>query len=138
MIIALMSVAIFAYYEFAPVKYALKQSDIEEIQISYYYVKWTQVTGASWKIIGDDNGFYDEEIYIIAEGEVPSVIENYDIASGDNTYICYGNLIGMGRIGDSEEPLPKYQFIGWDIVYPINRGSLNLLMPQGWLCRADF
>ena len=104
-------IAIFICYNmFYPVKAAVSQSDLDYIQRPYYLVKWVQVTGSSWMIIGDQDGYYKEGIYIIAEGEVPfKNYFNYDIMTGDNTYICYGDYIGESDIPGGEI-LKKYQF----------------------------
>ena len=123
---------------FAPVKFALKQSDLKEINEPYYLVKWVQVTGASWMIVGDQNGYYEQPIYVIAEGETPSIVKNYSIATGDNIYLCYGNYIGKETILDGEEMLEKYNFTGWDILYPIRRNGLLPFMPERYLCKLDF
>jgi len=121
---------------YSPVKYALKQTELDALNDSYYLVQWTQATGSSWKIIGDQDGYFDREVYIIAKGEVPSIVNNYDIATGQNTYICYGYYAGETRI-DGNEMLGEYQFSGWDVLFPVKRNGLSLL-PKSYLCKYDY
>lgn len=122
---------------FAPVKYAVYQDDLNQLKEPYYIVKWVQVTGSSWMIIGDQNGYYERGKYIVAGGEIPSVVDNYSIATGDNTFICYGKCSGKTNIGGGET-LETYQFSGWDIMYPVRRNGLIPFLPGKYLCKMDF
>ena len=121
---------------FTPVKYALKQSDLDSKE-AYFLIKWIQVTGSDWMIIGDQNGLYEHPLYIIADGKIPSVVSNYAIATGHNTYICYGSYEGEADIGGGHF-LSKYHFTDWDILYPVQRNGLIPFMPKGYLCKWDF
>ncbi|MBO4898101.1 MAG: hypothetical protein J5590_07380 [Clostridia bacterium] len=138
-IIIIIFVVIFFGYKvwFAPVKYAVSQEDLLNSKEQYYLVQWVQVTGSSWMIVGDQNGYYEHGKYIVAKGEVPSVVENYSIATGHNTYICYGEYCGKTDIGGGDI-LETYQFSGWDILYPVKRNGLIPFLPKKFLCKMDF
>ncbi|MBP3361304.1 MAG: hypothetical protein J6N52_10650 [Clostridia bacterium] len=120
-----------------PVKYALKQEDLANIETPYFLVQWTQVTGSSWMIVGDQDGYYDNAKYVIANGETPSVVQNYDVATGHNTYVCYGSYVGETEIPGGEI-LSEYQFTGWDILYPVKRNMPISLLPKSYLCKFDY
>jgi len=124
---------------FYPVKYALKQENLENIETPYFLVQWTQVTGSSWVLVGDHNGYFGEPIYIVANGAMPFERRfNYAIATGHNTYICYGNYVGEREISDGGDKFSEYQFTGWDILYPVKRNGLIQFLPKSYLCKLDF
>lgn len=122
---------------FIPVKQAIRQDELNHLKEPYYLIQWVQVTGSEWMIIGDQNGQYEQPKYIVAKGEIPSIVKNYDIATGHNTYICYGEYSGKTDIGGGEI-LETYQFNGWDILYPVKRNTPIPFMPKGYLCTLDF
>ncbi len=122
---------------FVPVKYAVSKEDLLNSKEQYYLVQWVQVTSSSWMVVGDQNGYYEHGKYIVAKGEVPSVVENYSIATGHNTYICYGKYCGETDIGGGEI-METYQFSGWDILYPVKRNGLIPFLPKKYLCKMDF
>ena len=105
---------------FTPVKYAITNESLNKSSRPYFLLQWIQITGSEWAVIGDQNGLYQNPRYIVAKGNVPSAIENYNIATGNNTYICYGNFIGYTDIHENIK-LETYQFTDWDILYPIKR-----------------
>jgi hypothetical protein len=80
-------------------------------------MEWTQVTGSEW--------------------ETPSVVQNYHFAIGKNTYVCYGNYVGEIDIGNGDM-LSKYQFTGWDILYPVKRDGIIPFLPKSYICKWDF
>jgi hypothetical protein len=121
-------------YLLFPVKYALKQKDLDALEKPYFLIQWVQVTGSSWRIVGDQNGYYDKQNYIVESGEIPYIVGNYSIAIGDNTYICYGHYIGEDKIFDFSE----YQFTGWDILYPVKRDAIIPFWPKSYLSKLDF
>jgi hypothetical protein len=125
-------------YLLFPVKYALKQKDLDVLEKPYFFIKWTQVTGSSWRIVGDQDGYYDRSKYIITNGGgCPHIVGNYDIARADNTYICYGYYIGEGK--DYGGPIfSEYQCTGWDILYPVKRDAIIPFWPKSYLSRLDF
>jgi hypothetical protein len=129
---------IICYVLFAPVKYALKQSELDRKKTPYYLVQWVQITGSSWAIIGDHNGRYENVEYITINGEAPSVVKNYAVATGPNTYICYGNYLGESIISDSGDSVSVYQFTDWDILYPVKRNGLIPFLSESYLCKLDF
>lgn len=122
---------------FIPVKQAVRQDELNNSSKPYYLVQWIQVTGSEWMVIGDQNGQYEQPKYIVVKGELPSIVKNYDIATGHNTYICYGEYLGETDIGGGEV-LETYQFNGWDILYPVKRNTPIPFMPKGYLCKQDF
>jgi len=126
-----------AAYLFSPVKQAIKQEDLQNIETPYYLVKWVQVTGSSWKIIGDQDGLFDEPLYIEITGEWPYIVKDYAIATGQNTYICYGYYAGVSEHSNSTIEISDYHFTGWDILYPIKRNGALPFEPESYLSRLD-
>jgi hypothetical protein len=147
----------FAGYLLFPVKFALTQKNLDALKKPYFLVEWTQVTGSSWEIVGDQHGRYDKAIYIIehrdipymiknstykteyivGSGETPSIVRNYNFAIGENTYICYGNYVGEIGIGNSKK-FSEYQFTDWDILYPVKRDGIIPFLPKSYICKLDF
>lgn len=121
---------------FTPVKYAVSKDSLNKSNRPYFLLQWIQITGSEWVIIGDQNGLYENPKYIVAKGNVPSAIENYNIATGNNTYICYGNFIGYTDIHEDIK-LETYQFTDWDILYPIKRNLPIEFWPKGYICKLD-
>jgi len=64
---------IFVGYLLFPVKFALKQKDLDSLKKPYFLIEFTQVTSSSWKIVGDQNGYYEHGAYIIDDYEVQHI-----------------------------------------------------------------
>ena len=123
-----------------PIKYALFIEDLADAENPYYLVQWTQVTGSSWRIIGDQNGYFENPQYIIIEGEAPSVVKNNSVATGENIYVCYGEYMGENEIANTGMIFDTYKFTDWDILYPVRRETIlpSWFYPIGYLSKADF
>ena len=122
-------------YLFWPIKFAVKLDDLQNQDKAFYFVKWTQVTGSSGRIIGDQSGEYTEAKYVVLQGEIPDIVKNYEIASAGNVYVCYGEYVGeVEFMGDR---LSVYNSTGWDVLYPVKRNAVFPFWPKGYLCRRD-
>lgn len=115
-----------------PMKYTV---NIDKAKKDNYIIVESQATtAATWRIIGDENGIYDEPLDATLKGNYPKV--SYDVLTGGNKYICYGvfdeNVVSLAGYKNA-----VYNVTDWDIVYPISRGRVLCFMPQKWLCRFD-
>lgn len=117
---------------FIPVKFAVDDADLQSIE-KYHIVKWTQVTGASFIIIGDENGYYEQGIYIEVEEDTPFIADDYELLSGDNCYIVKGEIIGDANNDDTY----IYEAAEWNIKYPVKRNSIIPLLPKSYVCLFD-
>lgn len=129
-------ILIFFVYQISPVKYAIQEKSLENLDEQYYLVKYTLTTSSTWMIIGDNTGYYSTPKYVILEGDVPDIVKNYDIATGDNVYVCYGEYIGEKETA-AQETLSAYNLTGWDIVYPVKRNSVFQFWPKSYISRMD-
>jgi hypothetical protein len=135
----LLVLAIWVYkVRVVPVRYALKPSDLKNLQTLYFLVEWTQVTVSSWMVVGDQNGYYEQAKCVIIDGEDPSMVENYAVATGDNTCICYGEYIEERYLSEVQETLSDYRSTGWTVLYPVKRDGLLPFMPKNYLRALDF
>lgn len=148
---------IFVGYLFFPVKFTLKQKDLDALEKPYFLIEWVQITGSSWMIVGDEDGYYDQVAYIVDEkdiqhikdmgdqgkyiisnGEMPSIVRTDDFTMWHNTYIVYVNYVGERDVGISKT-ISEYEFTGWDVLYPVKRdGSIIPFLPKSYICKWDF
>ncbi|MDR0517619.1 MAG: hypothetical protein LBH25_11305 [Fibromonadaceae bacterium] len=150
-VIILMPLFLVAYL-FFPVKFALKQKDLNALEKPYFLIEWTQVTGSSWMIVGDQNGYYEQVVYIvddkniqainnvskyiIGNGEMPSVVRSDDFTMWPSTYVGYVNYVGERDIGINKT-ISEYEFTGWDVLYPVKRDGF-LFFLESYICKWDF
>lgn len=134
-LILVLILTVFAYW-ISPVKHAIKEESLKNTGEHYYLIKYTQTTVSMWKIIGDNTGYYQTPKYVILEGDVPDIVKNYDIAIGDNVYVCYGEYIGEKET-PAQEILSAYNLTGWDILYPVKRDSVFQFWPKSYISRMD-
>lgn len=127
---------VFLVYLIFPVKYAIKQENLNNSDEQYYLVKYTFTTASNWMILGDNTGYYQTPEYVVLEGDVPDIVKNYDIATGDNVYVCYGEYIGEKETA-AQETLSAYKLTGWDILYPVKRNSVFQFWPKSYISRMD-
>lgn len=132
-----LSVVAFFVYQIWPVKFAIKADDLKNSDRSYYLVKWTRATASTWMIIGDQTGEYSEAQYVVLQGNVPDIVSNYDIAIGQNIYVCYGEYLGERENLDTGETIGEYQITDWDILYPVRRNSVFPFWPKSYLSQMD-
>lgn len=128
---------IFCGYQITPVKAAIRPDELEKLNTPYYLVKWTRTTQSTWMIIADENGAYAQAEYVSLQGEIPDIVQNYDIATGDNVYLCYGEYRGEIETAAREEPMREYYLSGWDILYPVKRNAIFSFWPKSYLCQMD-
>lgn len=133
--VILVLVIAFGVYLLWPIQRAVKPDELYDLDEPYFFVKWARVTGSDWMIIGDQNGEYSEAKYVVLQGKIPDIVKNYDIATGGNVYVCYGEYIGEEEfMGDR---FGVYNSTGWDILYPVKRNAIFPFWPKGYLCRRD-
>ena len=137
LVIGVLSIVVFCVYQIWPIKIAIKSAELKNLDEPYYLVKWTRTTATTWMLIGDHTGEYAEARYVALQGATPDIVENYDIATGDNVYICYGEYTGEKQTPAMEETLHTYNLTGWDILYPVNRNSVFSFWPKSYLSRMD-
>ena len=72
-----------------PVKYAKMEADFYKYENAILIKRTFYATGASWKIVGDSNSFYDKENIcdIWLEKDDNPIIE-MPLSEYDNTYLC--------------------------------------------------
>ena len=116
---------------FIPIKISVRDSELEKYD-TFHIIKATQVTGASWKIIGDEKGYYDEPVYIDVKN-LPFIAYDYELFFGDNIYVFCGNITNETEIDD----VYQYEVNSWDIKYPIKRNSLLDILPEKYICIYD-
>ena len=131
----LVLLGVYFAYEIWPVKTAITQDEIKELNAPYYLVKKEFSSAAQWIVIGDQNGEYPEPRYADLRGKFPSV--DYVLQIMDNVYVCYGEYVGQRDNPAVTEPFYVFDVSGWDILYPVKRDSVFQLWPKGYLCRID-
>lgn len=116
-----------------PIDFAVTRWDLLKDMNSYYIVEWDQITGASWKIVGNQDGYYDIPMYVEVDGDLPAISSKIHLSSGGNKYICRGTFIKESEIND----IYIYNFDNWDILYPISRNSIFDFLPDNYICLMD-
>ena len=120
---------------YPPVKYAVKLENLSQNE-PYFLIKNAQVTGAYWQLIGDQNGMYDEGVFIHVKSGEPTIVKNLDFAFMDNTYVCYGKYVDDVMV--ASESRPSYEFSYWTILYPIKRNSIfYVIEPKSYIYKAE-
>ena len=72
-----------------PVKYTKTEEDFYKYKNAILIKETFYATGASWKIVGDSNGFYDEEhIHDIWLEIDDNPIREMPLSEYGNTYLC--------------------------------------------------
>ncbi len=119
---------------FIPIKFAVKQEDLDRSE-NYIIVKVQTATVAPWIAIGDNKGNYDMPKDVRLSGNVPSGF-NYDVAVGQNAFVCYGKSGGTKDLYGEE--YEDFNVERWEILYPVKRNSnLDWIWPDSYLCIFD-
>ena len=98
-----------------PVKYAKMEADFYKYENAILIKRTFYATGASWKIVGDSNSFYDKENIcdIWLEKDDKPIIE-MPLSEYDNTYLCIVKKIEGGKYWDEGgEYFEAYKLIDW-------------------------
>ena len=97
----LLIIIIYLISAWIPVKYAKTEKDFYKYDNAILIKETFYATGASWKIVGDGNGFYDKEhIYDIWLEIDDKAIRELPLSEYDNTYLC---IVGLRYNRDTEE-----------------------------------
>lgn len=126
-----------------PVKYAEMEADFYKYENAILIKRTFYATGASWKIVGDSNSFYDKENIcdIWLEKDDKPIIE-MPLSEYDNTYLCIVKKIEGGKYWEEGcEYFEAYKLIDWYPIYPIKRETIILpecMYPSGFLNKYDF
>ncbi|WP_242977597.1 hypothetical protein [Lachnoanaerobaculum umeaense] len=126
-----------------PVKYAKMEADFYKYENAILIKRTFYATGASWKIVGDSNSFYDKENIcdIWLEKDDKPIIE-MPLSEYDNTYLCIVKKIEGGKYWEEGgEYFEAYKLIDWYPIYPIKREKIILpecMYPSGFLNKYDF
>ena len=126
-----------------PVKYAKMEEDFYKYENAILIKRTFYATGASWKIVGDSNSFYDKENIcdIWLEKDDKPIIE-MPLSEYDNTYLCIVKKIEGGKYWEEGgEYFEAYKLIDWYPIYPIKRETIILqecMYPSGFLNKYDF
>ena len=126
-----------------PVKYAKMEEDFYEYENAILIKRTFYATGASWKIVGDSNSFYDKEnIHDIWLEKDDNPMREMPLSEYDNTYLCIVKKIEGGKYWEEGgEYFEAYKLIDWYPIYPIKRETVILpgwLYPAGFLNKYDF
>jgi hypothetical protein len=139
-IIAMIFILIFIYLRYIRVpdhimKTAVTQSSL--IGKNYVICRRARVTGFDWLVITDNNGMKYEYCNIIGANPFSELNLSDDFVFSDNRYVFY---IIEKRVYYSEElheDCLEFVVSGWDILYPVNHGILNLLNSPKYITLAD-
>ena len=126
-----------------PVKYAKTEKDFYKYENAILIKRTFYATGASWKIVGDSNGFYDKEhIHDIWLEIDDNPIREMPLSEYGNTYLCIVEKIEEGKYWEvGGEYFEAYKLVDWYPIYPIKRETILLpewLYPKGFLSKYDF
>ena len=126
-----------------PVKYAKMEADFYEYENAILIKRTFYATGASWKIVGDSNSFYNKEnIHDIWLEKDDNPIREMPLSEYDNIYLCIVKKIEGGKYWEEGgEYFEAYKLIDWYPIYPIKRETVILpgwLYPAGFLNKYDF
>ena len=125
---------IFLLIGFIPINIAVTKSELSEYE-SYYLVQWEQITGASWVIIGDQNGMYEHKEYIDIKGELPAMTK-LSVSSGGTTYVCVGTKV-RDNVFDYGTKVNQYEFSKWSVLSPVKRNTILTFLPKNYICVFD-
>ena len=129
--ILLIALAAISASVFFPVKIARKIEDIDTSK-NYIIVNVQKSTISEWISISDNRGDYAVAKNVRLTGCIPGGY-NYDVETGKNAFVCYGELTGVGELGG--EHYDVFNVVKWDILYPINRNSpFDCILPKNYLC----
>jgi hypothetical protein len=139
-IILIIFTSIIVILNFIPVKISAHIKNIKTDDTGVIICEYDQVTGASWRIIGDSKGLFKkgEGEYIDITGKTPGEKLDWTILLGENNkFILHGKFIGTKEIAG--ENCRVFEVSHWDIVYPINRTTLRgYVSPKGYLNIYDY
>ena len=126
-----------------PVKYAKMEADFYKYENAILIKRTFHATGASWKIVGDSNSFYDKENICdiwLEKDDKPRI--EMPLSEYDNTYLCIVKKIEGGKYWEEGgEYFEAYKLIDWYPIYPIKRETIILpecMYPSGFLNKYDF
>ena len=128
---------------FLPIKYATV--DLPQNTNEYIIVRGIKTTGYEWKVVGDQNGVYDQDSQnvkcINMIGNVPIYKFYSDYSTGDNIFICYGKYEYQpydGVAGHNIHGEDVFLVECWEIMYPVQRDFfIGVLIPKNYICRYD-
>ena len=126
-------IVIFLAYQFYPIKITVNENNLSDK--NYILVKSCATTLSNWKIINNEQTKSDDDNYVRLEGNTP-VNLNYNLLSGNNIYVCYGEFLENGNL--MGETYKRFNVVNWDILYPVNRNSvLDFILPDNYICNLD-
>ena len=119
---------------------AIKHDEIDN-EKSYFICHQQSTTGPNWIAVGDNHGLFENgmRVEIIIEGFDPQFVLNnsLQIDSPNNVYIIYGEITSEGNFYGKTYPVVTSN--GYDIIYPIERGSsLRFFAPSKYLTFLDY
>ncbi|MDP4093473.1 MAG: hypothetical protein Q8920_08940 [Bacillota bacterium] len=124
---------------FIPIKNCINIKDIIDRGNKAIICKHDQVTGASWVVIGDSDGLFEEGKgeYIDIIGNIPDTKLNSSVLLGDNEYLFEGSFVETKELHG--ERYRVFNVTDWDMVNPIDRASLRgYISPRSYLNIFDF
>lgn len=121
-------------YFIAPLKYSIEINELQYINTPYIIVEHQYTTAGVWHILGDETGFFETPIDASLIGNYPRI--SYNLQSGNNKYICFGEYKGHTLVANYYDNV-LYEVKNWDILYPVDHQFIFPL-PKSYLCRFDF
>ena len=126
-------IVIFLTYQLYPIKFTVNEDTLSNK--NYILVASCATTLSNWKIINNEQIKSDDDIYVRLEGNAP-VNLNYNILSGNNIYVCYGEFLEDGNL--MGETYKRFSVENWDILYPVSRNSVfDFILPDNYICNLD-
>lgn len=128
----------FALYWAFPVKYAVREEAFDHYE-QFLLVREVHYTGTGWVIVGDENGYFQENQIadVVLEGErLPGA---HTPADYYNTFLCVVKDMGSVEHEAFGGKLACYEVVDWYPVYPVVRNRLLPpgLYPQGYMTERD-
>ena len=133
LIVFLSYICINLYIGCIPKKYAI--TALPNAGETYIVAMFSGATDSYWKAIGDEQGMFDESIYIQFIGEGLPMF-SYGVETGGNIFICYGSFLKV------ENDICFFEMNGWDILYPVSRREWDCIIPvwgaEKYLMSSEF
>lgn len=131
--ILIITVLILSFIIFYPVKLAVHEEQLSHQDDEFIIVEWVRTTGFDWRIIGDEDGFYDCPKFVKLTNKYPTSM-NYDTLIQGNKYVCFGKYANQVQVGDYV--CDVFNVARWEVLYPV-RGCLGGISSYG-LTVVDF
>ena len=105
---------------------------------NYILCKRTVTTGFDWALIRDEYGNASNEVCnIVGANPFYELNLKADFVFSENIYVFYIEEKNTYYSEEMKMDMLEYVVTGWDILYPVKHGGLNLFSPRKYITDKD-